>query len=33
MAAIIISFIVGAVVATIGLVAFGVHLANKNDKE
>lgn len=33
MAEIIISFIAGAVAATIGLIAFGVHLANKNDKE
>ena len=32
MAAIIISFIAGAIAATIGLVDFGVHLANKEKK-
>ena len=28
----IICFIVGAVAATVGLVAFGVHLTNQNEK-
>lgn len=32
MAANIICFIAGATIATIGLVAFGVHLANKEKK-
>lgn len=33
MGTIVISFIVGAMVATVGLVAFGIHLANKNDND
>ena len=33
MGTIIISFIVGAIVATAGLVAFGIYIANKNDND